>query len=297
MIALGISAGVWVTVFAISVDAAAASFDCKKAAAAVEKMICGDAQLSAIDGRLARAYRRTLEGPSDPTPLKAAQRSWLATERSKCADVACLEEAYQRRLTAIESGASKDLAYSFTQPPFVSPRIVDELSTSIADEGDLIIAINLTDAQGSNRYSAEIEVVKQSGQTPYVRYREKGENPGDAGTEFGYEYVGRTASGIDVLRTRESSGGTGVFENLMLVRLEHEAGGASLDSTGKGKTEVMTFKKRRTLLRKVGEIGLGDRWEGKLKITGNEISIGRDVGFLSDKGGTPSRLVKVEFQP
>ena len=35
----------------------AASFDCKKAAAPVEKMICSDAQLSGLDARLATSYR------------------------------------------------------------------------------------------------------------------------------------------------------------------------------------------------------------------------------------------------
>jgi uncharacterized protein len=292
-----VSAGVWTIAFAISINAPAASFDCRKASAAVEKMICADGQLSDLDGRLALSYRRALAGAKDPGLLKAEQKTWLTTERSKCADVACLKEAYQRRLSALDAGPAKDPAYSFTQPPFVSPRIIDDLSTSIADQGDLIVAINLSDAQGSNRYSQEVEVVKTPGKNPYVRYRVPGDDSGDAGSEFGYEYVGRTASGIDVLRTSESSGGSGVFENLMLVRLEHDASGGSLDSTGTGKNEAMTFKKKRTLIRKLGEIGLGDRWEGRLKISGNEISIGKDTGFLSDKGPSRSRLIKVEFQP
>src|SRR5438128_1420226 len=80
--------------------------------------------------------------------------------------------------------------------------------------------------------------------------------------------------GIDVLRTYESGGGSGEFENLMLVRLVEETGGAALDSPD-WKSQTMSFKKKRIVIKKLGEIGLGDRWDGRLKITGNEISIGK----------------------
>ena len=44
--------------------APAASFDCAKAATTTEQLICGDPQLSQLDGQLAQAYRRALE--ADP---------------------------------------------------------------------------------------------------------------------------------------------------------------------------------------------------------------------------------------
>jgi hypothetical protein len=43
----------------------------------------------------------------------------------------------------------------------------------------------------------------------------------------------------------------------------------------------MTFKKKRLAIKKLVELGHVDRWEGRLKITGSEISIGKDTGALS----------------
>lgn len=103
--------------------ARAASFDCAKAKTPVEKMICSDATLSELDGRLASAYRRALGLASNPEPLKAEQRAWLTTERKRCADVACLRQAYQQRRTALEAAAppGKELSHSFTKAPFINP--------------------------------------------------------------------------------------------------------------------------------------------------------------------------------
>ncbi len=300
------TAVVLAAVMGLGSRAPAASFDCRRARAPVEKMICSDGQLSELDARLARSYRRAVDSAADPTGLKAAQRTWLATERSKCADVPCLEQAYQQRLNTIDAAGgartdsgkagragAKEVAYSFAQAPFISPQIIEDLSTSIADQGDQIVAINLTDAQGSNRYGEETEVVKKPGRNPYVRFQLKGEDGGD-GTEFGYEYVGRTTSGVDVLRTSSWTGGSGRFENLLIVRLERDAGGGSLDDGG-NKIETLTFKKQRTLIRKLGEISLGDRWDGQLKVIGNDIAIGKNTGWFSDKNPDKGRVVRIEF--
>jgi len=301
-----LSAAILAAVMGLGARASAASFDCRRARAPVEKMICSDGQLSDLDARLARSYRRAVDAAADAAGVKAAQRSWLATERSKCADVPCLKQVYQQRLIAIDAAGgtrpdggksgdagARELTYSFTQAPFISPQIIEDLSTSVADQGDQIIAINLTDAQGSNRYGEEADVVKKSGRNPYVRFQLKGEDGGD-GMEFGYEYIGRTTSGIDVVRTSSWTGGSGRFETLLLIRLEHDANGASVEDAG-GKIETLTFKKQRTLLRKLGEIPLGDRWDGQLKVTGNEIAIGKNQGWSSGKNPDKGRVVRVDF--
>src|SRR4051812_46178278 len=116
----------------VSLDSWGASFDCKKASVAIEKMICSDPQLSELDTRLALSYKRLLEKAANPDSLKAEQRTWLAIERSKCTTLACLKAAYQRRLAALDAttpGApvpgekappSKERSCSFTRAPFVN---------------------------------------------------------------------------------------------------------------------------------------------------------------------------------
>src|SRR5215831_2287696 len=90
---------------AVAFEARAASFDCAKASTAVEKLICSDAKLSELDGRLAAAYRRALATPAVAQRVKQDQRVWLA-DRNRCADAACLTNAYQRRLASLEAAAS-----------------------------------------------------------------------------------------------------------------------------------------------------------------------------------------------
>jgi uncharacterized protein len=282
---------------AVSLSARAASFDCAKARAPIEKMICSDGALSDLDGRLAVTYRHALAGSAQPEPFKAEQRAWLATERKKCADVPCLKQTYERRLTALEAAVGHKAAadHSFTKAPFISPMIVDDLSGSVSDEGDQIIAINLTDSVDSNRYSCEVKVQKSANESPFVYCETPGEE-GERPESFGYQFVGRTTSGIDVLQTRESGGGTGVFENLLLVRVDVDAGGSALEPAG-GRNQTLTFKKKRLVIKKLGEIGLGDRWSGRLKVAGNEISIGNDTGFFSAKDKTPGYVIKIGSSP
>jgi uncharacterized protein len=277
--------------------ASAASFHCAKARTSVEKMICSDSALSDLDGRLASAYRRALVVAADPESQKAEQRAWLMTERKKCADVACLKQSYQQRLTALEAAVGHKSAadYAFTKTPFISPMIVDDLSGSVSDEGDQIIAINLTDSVDSNRYSCEVKVQKSANESPYVSCETPGEE-GERPESFGYQFVGRTSSGIDVLQTRESGGGTGVFENLLLVRVEVDAGGSALEPAG-GRNQTLAFKKKRLVIKKLGEIGLGDRWSGRLKVAGDEISIGNDTGFFSAKDKTRGYVIKIGPPP
>lgn len=90
-------------------NAAAASFDCAKAQSRVEKAICADAELSALDEHMGRYYaaaRTTLREAADCLP--ADQRQWLRV-RNGCADAACLKKTYLERLAeldALQPGAS-----------------------------------------------------------------------------------------------------------------------------------------------------------------------------------------------
>lgn len=82
--------------------ASAASFDCKKAATEVEKLICSDAELSHLDEVLANEYRQALARSGNTRNLILAQRRWLA-ERNACDDRACLVAAYSSRLSVVQA--------------------------------------------------------------------------------------------------------------------------------------------------------------------------------------------------
>lgn len=84
--------------------AAAAGFDCGKAASPTEKAICADPALSAADGAMSRAFRaaRGLELPQPGPESLAAQRDWNAARTQDCgSDTACLMQRTEARIQAL----------------------------------------------------------------------------------------------------------------------------------------------------------------------------------------------------
>ena len=86
--------------------APAASFDCAAAATPTEKAICSDVVLARLDRAVAEAYARKLSYEFDAAnkeKIKQAQRAWLTTRDSACADadVPCLTGVYKARLAEL----------------------------------------------------------------------------------------------------------------------------------------------------------------------------------------------------
>jgi len=84
-------------------SAVAAGFDCKKAGAPLEKLICMDYRLSDLDEQLAQVYAEALDKAADKTALKANQKRWLA-QRGKCAKFECVMQAYMQRIGELAPG-------------------------------------------------------------------------------------------------------------------------------------------------------------------------------------------------
>lgn len=177
---------------------------------------------------------------------------------------------------------------SFCQPPFVHPRIIQDLLAWESDGGDQVVAINLTDSQGSNRYYGEIKVQPSEAAQKHpqvsttVRSGQGSEQQEDT---IVYQYVGTTSSGVHVLTTWQWGSGTMVSRRLLLVTIEEDPGiDQSPAAQGGGignRNGALRFNRPRLLIRKLGELVLGDRWEGALRVEGNKILVGHDEGFLS----------------
>ncbi|MFN4175999.1 lysozyme inhibitor LprI family protein [Phenylobacterium sp.] len=86
-------------------DARAAGLDCKKAATAVEKLIC-DAYLDGLDVQLAGAFDGALERSNTPDKVRAEQARWLK-RRDACRDATCLEAAYRERIDMLMAVSDK----------------------------------------------------------------------------------------------------------------------------------------------------------------------------------------------
>ena len=81
----------------------AASFDCSKASTRVEKLICGDADVSKLDNELAKAYQQGIEYSEDVLNTTMTQREWLKAIRDNCQNVDCLKAAYQSRIRELST--------------------------------------------------------------------------------------------------------------------------------------------------------------------------------------------------
>ncbi|NEV62957.1 DUF3298 domain-containing protein [Thiorhodococcus minor] len=82
----------------------ATSFDCGKAATWVEKTLCRDASLGALDETMADSFRAAREAASDPDSLLAEQRAWLK-RRNRCSNITCLHDLYEARIQALRTRA------------------------------------------------------------------------------------------------------------------------------------------------------------------------------------------------
>jgi uncharacterized protein len=82
--------------------AQAASFDCARANAPVERKICADSALSAADAALGASFDAALALSLDPADLRAEQLEWLRQSRDKAANEAELARSYADRQQAID---------------------------------------------------------------------------------------------------------------------------------------------------------------------------------------------------
>ena len=93
------------------------------------------------------------------------------------------------------------------------------------------------------------------------------------------------------------SRGSGVFKSVMLVTIEVDHGVIF-------ENDRIKADRPRFLIKKFGEIALGDRWSGVLRIKGNSLIIGEDQGRFAgtENGGQFSeipkdRVIEIDVSP
>jgi len=155
--------------------------------------------------------------------------------------------------------------YSFTNTEFINPKILDDLSGWLSDSGDQIVSINISESNRSNRYHGDIKVEKSDGHPVVTSSYEEG--------WVSYKYIGRSFSGVHIVQTWCNGGGSGVFTNILLVTLSSDS---SLESNG-----VSYTKKERFVIKLVGSLPLGDRYEGKVNYKYGLLSMSACTGMKS----------------
>ena len=129
---------------------------------------------------------------------------------------------------------------------------------------NIISSINLNACQNSHTAGKVSIVTMNRHQAPLVRYQfpwgiNNDFNQALAKGMFGYQYIGRSQNGIDVLKVISSGGGSGVFSGIALLRLQPY----TLISAG---PDDMSWQRQHyNQLRLVAYIAGGDRASGGLK--------------------------------
>jgi uncharacterized protein YecT (DUF1311 family) len=103
--------------FALALASAAPSFECAKATG-IEKAICADPALAALDAQLAELYAKTVRLYHDPNVALAtrqAQGAWLR-DRNACATAtapaACVDAYYRDRIAELRETLGESEAYA-----------------------------------------------------------------------------------------------------------------------------------------------------------------------------------------
>lgn len=143
----------------------------------------------------------------------------------------------------------------------INPLAIQDLVAWAADPLPGPIAVDVGGTIDSNRYYGDYEVRKNG--FVYI------DVPVDEDTKgwFGYEHLGRLANGLHVLHTYYNSGGTGIFESVLLVECF-----ADFEYREKGRRRQLLIIKRRAEF-KMGE---GDSGEVTVKPKENVVIIGND---------------------
>ena len=130
----------------------AVSFDCAKASAKVEKIICGDAELSKLDNELSVVYNASLQDVQHAKVVKESQRTWLRDVRTSCSDATCLKRAYKIQLSLLKDPIITTLGSMFTHDRS------DYIVTLLANGKVLFMGGDDPSAEGKSGplYSAEL---------------------------------------------------------------------------------------------------------------------------------------------
>jgi hypothetical protein len=144
----------------------------------------------------------------------------------------------------------------------VHPRAIKDLTSWVADPLAGPIAVDVAGTYDSNRYFGDYKV--QENGNVFIDLTQ--ENVEDTGW-FSYKHLGRLGNGLHVIRTFDNGGGTGVFQSIILVEclldFEYKSDG--------GRKSILVIRRR-------GEFGIGDRYDGKILVDSkhNQITISPD---------------------
>ena len=167
---------------------------------------------------------------------------------------------------SMKAGKDEKSTVYFDREPYINPKVLQDMTASLSDTGDQVIAVDILRSQNSNRYFCQTKTRKTERTSPFIYYEEGQER-------FGYRYIGKTSSGIDIIQTTSSGSGSGIFHTLVFMVIE-SGKYLSFDQ----ERSIADFTADRLILEKLGSISLGDRFDGDVRIDGESLYIRQGKG-------------------
>lgn len=158
----------------------------------------------------------------------------------------------------------------------INPRAVSDLLTWLSDSLPGPVAIDLAGTHRSNRYFGDYTRKEDGSVFIDLSKPGPGRSEAESGGYFSYKRLGTLPGGIHVLATTQNGGGSGVFEDLLLVTFV-----ADFEYQDDGS------RRERLMMLRVGEIGLGDRSTSDVEIRGDTLRITVDTRL-----GKPARVLR-----
>ncbi len=149
----------------------------------------------------------------------------------------------------------------------INPLIIKDFSSLLSDMHNQVVGINLLNSQNSNRYFNDGYDLALSQKGDVFNVKVTHPEQDCEGCMFSYETVGKTENGIWVVLTAESTSGSGVFQNLMFVKLSLSKGYAE------SKDGTLSLTDNQVIIEKLYEMPLGERAHTDIQVEGNTVNI------------------------
>lgn len=157
--------------------------------------------------------------------------------------------------------------FSFTREEFIHPLIIRELLGWISDSTETICSVDIASSNRSNRFYGEFVTADRDGKS-WIKWK------GSNGEFFMYSHISTSPSGVEMVECYDCGGGSGVFGSVGLFCLECDR--ALEEGIGRN-----MFTRERVILKSLGSIRLGDRYDGEIKYEDGFLVVGPDHGWFN----------------
>ena len=192
------------------------------------------------------------------------------------------DEIYQRFVLR------SSIPYSFSEEEFIHPLVVREMMGTLSDSHQQVIGVDLDSSNQSDRFHGDFSVVHVQDRQRRRRVIWEGSQWDENEREsFSYRHIATSPSGIEIVLCANGHGGTLVSVCLALFCFERDlAVGQDLDGN--------ILNRERTLLKVLGTIALGDRYDGRIKYEDGVLKIGSDPRVVKRGSRDPAGEIRIE---